>query len=80
MYPPKYKSVSESTLHQVPLKQFTTKNISRYPIDWSGTLWVFFLRRLSGELCEWSGDDYCFTNRDLLARSMMKNGLLEIVD
>jgi hypothetical protein len=39
-----------------------------------------FLRRLSGELCEWSGDDYCFTNRDLLARSMMKNGLLEIVD
>jgi hypothetical protein len=39
-----------------------------------------FLRRLAGELCEWSGDDYCFTNRDLLARSMMKNGLLEIID
>ena len=39
-----------------------------------------FLRRLAMELCEWSGDYYCFTNRDLLAGSMMKHGLLEIVD
>jgi len=39
-----------------------------------------FLRRMAGEMCEWSGDHYCFTDRDSLAKSMMRNGLLEIVD
>jgi len=35
---------------------------------------------MAGEMCEWSGDHYCFTDRDSLAKSMMRNGLLEIVD
>jgi hypothetical protein len=46
----------------------------------SGECEDVFLRRLASELCEWSGDHYCFSDRDSLARSMMKNGLLEIID
>ena len=39
-----------------------------------------FLRRLASEMCEWSGDYYCFSSRDSLARSMMRSGLLEVID
>lgn len=39
-----------------------------------------FLRRLAIELCEWSGGYFCFDDRDRLAGSMLRSGLLEIVD
>ena len=46
----------------------------------SGEREDIFLRRMAIEMCEWSGDHYCFTDRDSLARSMIRNGLLEIID
>ena len=39
-----------------------------------------FLRRLAIELCEWSGKYFCYDSRDRLADSMMRHGLLEVVD
>ncbi len=39
-----------------------------------------FIRRLAIEMCEWNGKNYCYSNRHKLAKSMMKNGLLECVD
>ena len=46
----------------------------------SGEREDIFLRRMAIEMCEWSGNHYCFTDRDSLARSMIRNGLLEIID
>lgn len=39
-----------------------------------------FMRRLAGEMVEWNRGSYCYTSRDRLAQSMMKEGLLECVD
>lgn len=39
-----------------------------------------FLRRLAAEMCDFNKKHYCWSDRHSLARSMMKNGLLEIVD
>ena len=36
-----------------------------------------FCRRLASEMCEWNGRNYCYHNRDALAVSMLRNGLLE---
>ena len=32
------------------------------------------------EMCEWNGKDYYYNSRELFAKSMIKNGLLEYVD
>ena len=39
-----------------------------------------FIRRLANEMCSWNGKNYCYSNRHKLAKSMMRNGLLECVD
>jgi hypothetical protein len=39
-----------------------------------------FMRRSAMEMCEWNGKNYYFHSRDALAESMIKNGLLEVVD
>ena len=39
-----------------------------------------FMRRLAIEMTQWNRGSYCYTNRDRLAQSMMKEGLLECVD
>lgn len=41
---------------------------------------VAFLRRLAIEMAEWSGDYYCWSSSECLAESMMRHGLLEVVD
>lgn len=38
-----------------------------------------FLRRLAIELCEWSGCNFYFHDRDALALSMLESGLLREV-
>ena len=38
-----------------------------------------FMRRAAIEMCEWNGGVYCFSDRDALAGSMLRNGLLEEV-
>ena len=38
-----------------------------------------FCRRLAIEMCEWNGGTYCFSSRELLGGSMLRNGLLEEV-
>ena len=37
-------------------------------------------RRLAIEMCEWNGKNYCYHSRDALAKSMIENGLLEVID
>jgi len=39
-----------------------------------------FLRRLAIEMAEWSGEYFCWSSEDCLADSMMRHGLLEVVD
>jgi len=39
-----------------------------------------FRRRLAIEMCEWNGKNYCYHSRDALAKSMIENGLLEVID
>ena len=39
-----------------------------------------FMRRLAIEMTQWNRGSYCYTNRDRLAQSMIKEGLLECVD
>ncbi len=39
-----------------------------------------FCRRMAIELCEWNGGNYYYHSRDALAGSMIKNGLLEVID
>lgn len=39
-----------------------------------------FCRRMAIELCEWSGGNYYYHSRDALAGSMIRNGLLEVID
>ena len=39
-----------------------------------------FVRRLAMEMCEWNGKWYRINSRDLLAKDMIKHGLLECVD
>jgi len=39
-----------------------------------------FIRRLAIEMCEYNGKNYCYSNRHRLAKSMIRNGLLECVD
>ena len=39
-----------------------------------------FIRRLAIEMCEYNGKNYCYSNRHKLAKSMIRNGLLECVD
>ena len=39
-----------------------------------------FCRRLAIEMCEWNGGNYYYHNRDALAKSMIDNGLLEVID
>jgi len=31
-------------------------------------------------MCEWNGKNYYYHSRDALADSMIKNGLLEVID
>jgi len=38
-----------------------------------------FLRRMAGEMCEWSGCNFHYGSRDELAGSMIRNGLLELM-
>ena len=38
-----------------------------------------FLRRLA-EMCDYNRKHYCWSDRHSLAKSMIKNGILEIVD
>jgi len=40
----------------------------------------FFLRRVAIEMCEWNGKNYYYHSRSALADSMIKNGLLEVID
>ena len=40
----------------------------------------FFLRRVAIEMCEWNGKNYYYHSRSALAESMIKNGLLEVID
>ena len=39
-----------------------------------------FCRRLALEMCEWNSGNYCYHSRDALAKSMIENGLLEVID
>ena len=39
-----------------------------------------FMRRLAISMSQWNRGSYCYTSRDKLAESMMKEGLLECVD
>ncbi len=39
-----------------------------------------FMRRAAMEMCEWNGKNYYFHSRDALAGSMIRNGLLEVID
>ena len=39
-----------------------------------------FIRRVALEMCEWNGKNYYYHSRDALAASMMRNGLLEVID
>lgn len=39
-----------------------------------------FMRRAAIEMCEWNGKNYYFHSRDALAGSMIRNGLLEVID
>ncbi len=39
-----------------------------------------FCRRIALEMCEWNSGDYYFHSRDALACSMIRNGLLEVID
>ena len=39
-----------------------------------------FIHRLAIEMCSWNGKNYCYSNRHKLAKSMMRNGLLQCVD
>jgi hypothetical protein len=39
-----------------------------------------FCRRLAIEMCEWNGGNYYYHSRDALAKSMIENGLLEVID
>ena len=39
-----------------------------------------FMRRLAISMTQWNRGTYCYTSRDKLAQSMMKEGLLECVD
>ena len=39
-----------------------------------------FLHRLATELAEWSGEYFCYSSRECLAESMVRHGLLEVVD
>lgn len=41
---------------------------------------VSFMKRKAMEMCEWNGKDYYYNSRELFAKSMIKNGLLEYVD
>tara|TARA_R110002020_G_C15713500_1_gene722192 strand:+ start:223 stop:459 length:237 start_codon:yes stop_codon:yes gene_type:complete len=41
---------------------------------------VDFMKRSAMEMCEWNGKDYYYNSRELFAKSMIKNGLLEYVD
>ena len=40
----------------------------------------FFMRRAAIEMCEWNGKYYYYHSRSALAESMIKNGLLEVID
>jgi len=39
-----------------------------------------FMRRIAIEMCEWNGKNYYYHSRSALADSMIKNGLLEVID
>jgi len=39
-----------------------------------------YLREKAISFCEWNGGNYCFHSRDALAKSMIENGLLEMID
>lgn len=39
-----------------------------------------FLRRLAIEMAEWNAGYYCWSSAECLADSMMRHGLLEVVD
>ena len=39
-----------------------------------------YLREKAISFCEWNGKNYCFHSRDALAKSMIENGLLEMID
>ena len=39
-----------------------------------------FILRLAMEMCEWNGKNYYFQTRDALGASMMRHGLMEVVD
>ena len=39
-----------------------------------------FMRRAAMEMCEWNAGNYYFHSREAFADSMIRNGLLEVVD
>jgi len=39
-----------------------------------------YLRDMAITFCEWNGGNYYYHSRDALADSMIKNGLLEVID
>ena len=39
-----------------------------------------FILRLATEMAEWSGEYFCYSSRECLADSMVRHGLLEVVD
>ena len=39
-----------------------------------------FMRRSAMEMCEWNGKNYFFHSPEAFAESMIKNGLLEVID
>ena len=39
-----------------------------------------FMRRAAMEMCEWNGKNYYFHSRSAFGESMLRNGLLEVID
>ena len=41
---------------------------------------IAFMRRAAMEMCEWNGKNYYFHSRSAFGESMIRNGLLEVID
>jgi hypothetical protein len=66
---------------QTPAEVVPVMQVRRYgPLSFGIESERLFMRRSAMEMCEWNGKDYYFHDRDALAGSMIKNGLLEVID
>lgn len=54
--------------------------MKRRHLSGSGMSEERFMRRAAMEMCEWNGKNYYFCSKERFAKSMIDNGLLEIVD